>query len=218
MRDSFYEQLDVIVDELTGLTTSVRTAVADATVALLQADTSVAEKVIAGAPATGEAIDEMEERALMLLATQQPVATDLRQLVASLRMLADLERMSALAVHVAKIARRRIPESAVPLPVQPTIRKMADVADAMIESAAMIVANRDLGAAAALEVEDDEMDRLRRELFGHILDDKWEHGTEAAIDLALLGRYYERLGDHAVNMARRVVFLVTGELPVVNNS
>lgn len=214
MRDQYYEQLDLLVDELVSLTTNVRGAVADSTIALLDADTSKAEQVIATGPEVDESLDRIEERALMLLATQQPVATDLRQLVAALRMLADLQRMGALAVHISKIARRRMPDSAVPGPIQPIIRSMAQVADSMISSASDIVAQRDVNAAAELEVEDDEMDRLRVELFRTLLDDEWTFGTEAAIDLALLGRYYERLGDHAVNMARRVVFLVTGELPV----
>lgn len=214
MRDQYYEQLDRIVEDLVSLTTTVRRAVADSTVALLEADTAVAERVIVAGRDLDERVDEVEERALVVLATQQPVATDLRQIVAALRMLADLQRMNALAVHVSKVARRRMPESAVPLAVQPTIRSMATVADSMIDQAARIVANRDVTAAAQLELEDDTMDRLRKDLFRIVLDGSWEHGTEAAIDLALLGRYYERLGDHAVNMARRVVFLVTGELPV----
>lgn len=214
MRDQYYEQLDQIVDELVLITDRVRAAVADATTALLETDIATAERVIATDPLIDESIDEVEERALVLLATQQPVATDLRQLVSTLRMVADLQRMGALAVHVSKIARRRAPESAVPLPVQPLIRDMAKVADSMIGSAARIVSERDLGAAADLEVEDDEMDRLRQELFRVLLEGDWEHGVDTAIDLALLGRYYERVGDHAVNMARRVVYLVTGELPV----
>lgn len=216
MRDQYYEQLDRIVDDLVTLTTTVRNSVADSTTALLHADTAIAEKVIAAGRDIDASIDEVEERALVVLATQQPVATDLRQIVAALRMLADLQRMNALAIHVSKVARRRVPQSAVPLTIQPIIRSMASVADSMIEKAARIVGNRDLSAAAALEVEDDEMDRLRADLFRVLLDGSWEHGLEAAIDLALLGRYYERLGDHAVNMARRVVFLVTGELPVNN--
>lgn len=214
MRDQYYEQLDQIVDELVIITDRVRAAVAEATTALLTADAAIAERVIAAEPAIEETIDDVEERSLILLATQQPVATDLRQLVSTLRMVADLQRMSHLAVHVSKIARRRVPDSAVPLPVQPLIRDMARVADSMIGSAARIVSERDLGAAAELEIEDDEMDRLRKELFRVLLDGQWEHGVDAAIDLALLGRYYERVGDHAVSMARRVVYLVTGELPV----
>src|SRR5690606_18194 len=108
----YYEQLDQIVDELVLITDRVRKAVADSTAALLDTDFVTAERVIASGGEIDASIDEVEERSLVLLATQQPVATDLRQLVATLRMLADLQRMGALAVHVSKIARRRMPESA----------------------------------------------------------------------------------------------------------
>lgn len=212
MRDQYYEQLDQIVDELVQLTGTVRRAVADATRALLEADGQVAESVIDGDKLVDEATETIEERALLLLATQQPVATDLRQLVATLRMVADLQRMGALAVHVAKVARRRMPDRAVPDELHPTISAMARVADQMIDSASRIVANRDVPAAFALEEDDDEMDRLRKDLLRTLLGDDWDHGIEPAVDLALLGRYYERIGDHAVSMARRVVFLVTGQL------
>jgi phosphate transport system protein len=212
MRDSYYDQLDTIVDDLVALTGTVRGAVAESTTALLDADARLAEAVIGGDAAIDEAAEGIEERALLLLATQQPVATDLRQLVATLRMLTDLQRMGDLSVHVAKVARMRVPDSAVPPQLHPTIRSMAKVADSMIDAAARIVANRDVVAAARLEDEDDEMDRLRKDLFRTILSDSWQHGVEPAIDLALLGRYYERIGDHAVSMARRVVYLVTGEL------
>ena len=212
MRDQYYEQLDAIVDDLVNLTGTVRRAVASSTNALLDADARLAEVVIAGDAEIDEETEAIEERALLLLATQQPVATDLRQLVATLRMVTDLQRMGDLSVHVAKVARMRIPDPAVPPQLHPTIRAMAKVADSMIDAAARIVANRDVVAAAHLEDEDDEMDRLRKDLFRTLLSDSWSHGVEPAIDLALLGRYYERIGDHAVSMARRVVYLVTGEL------
>lgn len=212
MRDQYYEQLDSIVDDLVALTNRVRRAVGGATTALLEADAQAAEFVIAGDKLIDEATEAIEERALLLLATQQPVATDLRQLVATLRMVADLDRMGNLSVHIAKVARMRMPESAVPESLRPLIVKMAVVADQMIDAASRIVANRDVIAAARLEDEDDEMDQMRRSLFRTLLSDEWGHGVEPAIDLALLGRYYERIGDHAVSMARRVVYLVTGEL------
>ncbi|AWB91237.1 phosphate signaling complex protein PhoU [Aeromicrobium chenweiae] len=212
MRDQYYEQLDAIVDDLVDLTGTVRRAVADATKALLEADGQIAESVIAGDKDVDEATETVEERTLLLLATQQPVATDLRQLIATLRMLADLQRMGDLSVHVAKIARRRMPESAVPEHLHPTILSMAAVADSMIDSASRIVANRDVAKAAQLEAEDDEMDLLRKDLFRSLLGDSWDYGVEPAVDVALLGRYYERIGDHAVSMARRVVYLVTGQL------
>lgn len=212
MRDAYYEQLDTIVDDLVELTGTVRKAVAASTAALLNADGPLAERVIAGDKQIDETTEEIEERALLLLATQQPVATDLRQLVATLRMLTDLQRMGDLSVHVAKVARMRMPDVAVPTTLQPTIMAMASVADQMIHAASRIVANRDVDAAGRLEDTDDEMDRLRKDLFRALLGGTWEHGIEPAIDLALLGRYYERIGDHAVSMARRVVYLVTGEL------
>jgi phosphate transport system protein len=212
MRDAYYEQLDTIVDDLVQLTGTVRKAVAASTAALLNADGPLAERVIAGDKQIDETTEEIEERALLLLATQQPVATDLRQLVATLRMLTDLQRMGDLSVHVAKVARMRMPDVAVPVTLQPTIMAMASVADQMIHAASRIVANRDVDAASRLEDTDDEMDRLRKDLFRALLGGTWEHGIEPAIDLALLGRYYERIGDHAVSMARRVVYLVTGEL------
>ena len=211
MRDQSSEQLDAIVDDLVNLTGTVRRAVAESTKALLEADGTIAESVIAGDKDIDEATEMIEERATLLLATQQPVATDLRQLIATLRMLTDLQRMGDLSVHVAKVARRRMPESAVPENLHGTIREMAAVADSMIDSASRIVANRDVAAAAKLEDEDDQMDQLRRGLLRSVLGEDWEYGVEPAIDLALLGRYYERIGDHAVSMARRVVYLVTGQ-------
>lgn len=212
MRDLYYEQLDAIVDDLVSLTGTVRKAVSASTAALLNADGPLAESVIAGDKLIDDTTEEIEERALLLLATQQPVATDLRQLVATLRMLTDLQRMGDLAVHVAKVARLRMPDVAVPQNLQPTIMAMASVADQMVHAASRIVANRDVDAASKLESTDDEMDRLRQDLFRALLGGTWEHGIEPAIDLALLGRYYERIGDHAVSMARRVVYLVTGEI------
>lgn len=213
MRALYQEQLDGIVDDLVNLTARVRQAVADATTALLTADLSLAESVIENDATIDEMVELVEEHSFRILATQQPVATDLRQIVASLRMLTDLARTGDLAVHIAKVARMRVPEVAVPDQLKPTIEHMAKLADKMIDKASRTVANRDVDAAAALEDTDDKMDKLRKDLFRSILGDSWEHGVESAIDLALLGRYYERVGDHAVSMARRVVYLVTGEVP-----
>lgn len=212
MRDTFYDELDAVVDDLVAMTAAVRKAVREATEALINADGDKAESVIAADKEIDEARRIIEERSLLLLATQQPVATDLRQLVATLRMVADLERMGDLSVHIAKVARMRLPEVAVPESVRPIIDTMAEVADRMIESASRIVAERDLDAAAELETEDDQMDGAHRALFRELLGDEWNYGVEPAIDMALIGRYYERIGDHAVSMARRVVFLVTGEM------
>jgi phosphate transport system protein len=121
--------------------------------------------------------------------------------------------MGDLAVHIAKIARLRVPDVAVPDQVVPMIARMAAVAEVMIGKVEHIIANSDVAAAEELEEADQEMDKLRRNSFRELLGSEWKHGVEPAVDIALLGRYYERIADHAVSVARRVVFLVTGEHP-----
>jgi phosphate transport system protein len=126
-------------------------------------------------------------------------------------MVADLERMGDNAAHVAKIARRRYPSSAVPPPLRSTVLEMGHAAEEIVAKAGSVIAGRDLKLAAELEKDDDVMDELHRQLFTAILDDRWDQGVEAAIDITLVGRHYERFADHAVSVARRVVYLVTGE-------
>ncbi|MEP6665208.1 MAG: phosphate signaling complex protein PhoU [Nocardioidaceae bacterium] len=213
MRDQYQQQLDSILNEIVEMTGGVRAALSQATDALLNADLSAAELVISGDLAIDEARERIEHDSFEVLARQAPVAGDLRMLVASLRMVADLERMGDLSVHIAKVARLRYPTKAVPDILVPVIADMAKAADEMISAAADIVASRDVDGARALEAADDEMDQLRRSMFRTLLSDNWSEGVEPAVDMALLGRYYERIGDHAVSMARRIVFLVTGQHP-----
>jgi phosphate transport system protein len=211
MRNAYFDQLDSIVDELVDMTQVVQVAVARATQALLTADAEIAERVISDDAAIDAARERVEVRSFELLALQQPVASDLRMPVAALRMVADLERMGDLSVHVAKVARLRVPQLAVPAEIVPTIERMATVAEKMVGTVAGIIAERDVEGARRLEEDDEEMDQLRRSSFRLMLDDSWPHGVEPAVDIALLGRYYERIADHAVSLARRVVYLVTGE-------
>jgi phosphate transport system protein len=213
MREAFHDQLDSIFDDLVAMANDVRTAVAKATEALLEGDADIAEQVISGDAAVDAERERIEDNAFLLLSLQQPVAGDLRTLVAALRMVADLERMGDLAVHVAKIARLRVPATAVPGEVEPTIRRMAMVAELMVGKTAEIIGTRDIAGAAELSRVDEEMDQLRRASFRELLGSDWKHGIEPAVDLALLGRYYERIADHAVSVANRVVYVVTGEVP-----
>lgn len=214
MRNAFHDQLDAIFDDLAAICGQVEVAVAQATEALLGADATLAEEVISGDAAIDEAREQLEESAFELLSLQAPVAGDLRVVVAALRMVSDLERMGDLSVHVAKIARLRTPNSAVPQAVRPTIGRMAEVAEDMVRRTAEIIRTRDVDAADMLRADDDEMDKLRRGSFAELLSKDWSHGVEAAVDLALLGRYYERIADHSVSVANRVVFVVTGENPL----
>lgn len=213
MRDAYSDQLDAIRDDLLRMTGLVGNAVTEATRALLDADAALAERVITEDAQVDELRAKLEDESFEVLSLQQPVAGDLRMLVASLRMVGELERMGDLAVHVAKIARLRIPDVAVPDDVVPIIARMAAVAEVMVAKVGVIIAESDVAAAEELEQADEEMDRLRRTSFRELLGSDWKHGVEPAIDIALLGRYYERIADHAVSIAHRVVFLVTGNQP-----
>ena len=211
MREDFHGSLDAINDVLIEMTNLVGSAMSRATTALLDADLQLAERVIANDDAVDALYRDTEAKAFDLLVRQQPVATDLRQVVTSLRMVADLERMGDLALHVAKVARRRYPSSAVPPELRATILQMGHAAEEIVAKAGSVIALRDLTMAFELEKDDDVMDGLHRQLFTTMLAPEWTAGVEAAVDIALVGRYYERFADHAVSVAHRVVYLVTGE-------
>jgi len=211
MRATYREQLDDVLDGLVRMADDVAIAVGRATHALLTADLQTAEGVIAGDERLDRAMAVAERSLFELLARQAPVAGELRLVVASLRMVAELERMGDLAAHVAKIARLRYPGPAVPDRLRPSFTRMADVAEAMVRDAGQALAERSPTRAAALRDQDEEMDRLRRGQFTVLLGGDWADGVEAAVDAALLGRYYERIADHATTVARRVAYIVTGE-------
>jgi phosphate transport system protein len=211
MRDQYHEELDAISDQLVEMTRLVSSAMSRASTALADADLSLAESVISKDEQVDRLQRDLEQRAFDLLARQQPVATDLRIIVTSLRMSADIERMGDLARHVAKIARRRYPQSAIPAEIRGTVVEMAGIAIRMAAKVGSVIASKDVASALELESDDDEMDKMHRELYTELLEPSWTHGIEAAVDVTLVGRYYERFADHAVSVARRVVFLVTGE-------
>ena len=213
MRDSYREQLDDILADLVHMSQVVSSAVRSATTALLEADIHLAEQVISDDDKIDRKQSEVEARAFSLLARQAPVAGELRTLVATLRMVTELERMGDLAAHVAKIARLRYPEVAVPASLRANFVRMGDVAEKMVVTAGQTLNDRNIQNAQELRSRDEEMDELRRTQFRLLLSDDWNDGVEAAVDVALLGRYYERIADHAVSVANRVVFVVTGENP-----
>ena len=144
---------------------------------------------------------------------QQPVAGDLRTVVGSIHIGADIERMGALAVHVARISRLRHPESALPDDVRASFTEMGSKAVELARTAQEVLRSRDPDQAARLRDEDDAVDAEHQHLFTLLIDHKWQDGVCSAVDVALLGRYYERFADHAVEIGRRVVFEATGGLP-----
>ncbi len=213
MRDAYHEELDGISHKLVDMTRLVRSAMAQATSALLDADARIAEEVISGDKAINKIDLEIEETVFDLMARQQPVAGDLRTLITSLRMSADLERMGDLAAHIAKTARRRHPESCIPTELQVTILEMGQIAGRMVAKAGSVIASQDVAMGLELDTDDDAMDKLHRRLFTVLLSPKWSHGVEKAVDITLVGRYFERFADHAVHVAGDVVYLVTGQRP-----
>jgi phosphate transport system protein len=214
MRAAFHEQLSALCAQIGEMCGLAADAMERATHALLEADLSVAEQVIADQAHIVGMSRSAEDSAVKLLALQQPVASDLRSIVGSMHIGADLERMGALAAHVASIARLRHPECAVPDEVRDSFIEMGTVAVKLARTAQEVLLTGDPDRAAALRDEDDAVDVQHRHLFTVLIDRKWHDGVSAAVDVALLGRYYERFADHAVEIGRRVVFEATGGLPM----
>ncbi|QLQ17157.1 MAG: phosphate signaling complex protein PhoU [Micropruina sp.] len=217
MRESYHESLNSVVEDLVKMTEKVQTAVRLSTKALLDADLTVAEQVISDDLALDAQHDDLEVRCFSLLARQAPVAGELRTVVAAMRMVADLARMGDLAAHIAKIARLRYPERAVPEGLVPNFTLMARVAEEMVETAGRSLRERNAHDAARLADSDEEMDELRKGQFRVLMGKDWPYSVESAVDVALLGRYYERIADHAVIMASRVIYVVTGNHPEGEN-
>jgi phosphate transport system protein len=211
MRQAYDEQLAEVTDGLVQLADAVAVAMNRATTSLLDADLDMAESVIAGDAVIDSLAQDLEERMFELTVRQQPVASDLRSLVAALRISASLERMGDLAVHIAKAARLRYPNQTLPPELRNTIIQMGQIAQEIVNRAGQVIRTRNVVAARELQAVDERMDRLHRDLFGVMLARDWPHGVEAAIDITLIARYYERFADHATTIARRVIQVVTGE-------
>lgn len=211
IRSVFQDELDSVSQSLVDLTGMVAASMAKATTAILSRDLKMAEEVIATDTTIDEYQHETDSRVIDIIARQQPVASDLRALVTALRMGSDLERMGDMAHHVAKIARSRHPEPAVPAELVLIIEAMGEAAVKITNKVGLVIATRDTALALEVERDDDEMDNLHRKLISVLIEPNWKHGIETAIDLTLLGRYYERYADHAVSISRRVYFLVTGK-------
>ncbi|CAB4594899.1 unannotated protein [freshwater metagenome] len=211
IRSVFQDELDGVSQSLVDLTEMVSESIAKATTSVLTADLELAEDVIA----TDDRIDnfqhELDARIIDIIARQQPVASDLRALVTALRMSADLERMGDMSHHIAKISRLRHPDPAVPTELVNIFEAMGRAAQKITNKTGVVIATRNTDMALEVERDDDEIDKLHRQLIGALVDPNWTHGVETAINLTLLGRYYERYADHAVSVSRRVYFLVTGK-------
>ncbi|OBA87394.1 phosphate transport system regulatory protein PhoU [Mycobacteriaceae bacterium 1482268.1] len=214
MRTAYYRELSTLCEQLGEMCGLAAGAMEHATSALLDADLTLAEQVIADHEHLVALSQRTEATALRLLALQAPVAGDLRRIVGSIHISADVERMGALAVHVASISRLRHPDCALPAEVRTSFAEMGAKSVQLARTAQEVLLTNDSGKAARLQEEDDAVDAEHRHLFTLLIDHKWQGGVCSAVDVALLGRYYERFADHAVEIGKRVVFEETGGLPI----
>lgn len=210
MRVIFNEEMKAVANNLERMAELVAHAISDAGNALVNADLDAAQTVIN----KDADLDSLEastiDQCLTLLARQNPVATDLREVVATMRLAATFERMGDLTSHVAQIARRTWPESAIPEEAREIIVDMVDFLQGLSGRLTNMVANRDVKMAETIIAGDDTLDKLHEKIFALVEGDDW-HGTRRQlIDVVLLSRFIERIGDHSVAAARQIVFIISG--------
>jgi phosphate transport system protein len=211
MRTAYHAELARLTEHLGEMCGLAGVAMEHATQALLQADLVLSEQVLTAHDKIAAMSTAAEANAFALLAPlHAPVVGDLRAIVSALQMVVEIDRMAALALHVAEITRWRHPQHALPVEVNGYFAEMGRIAVKLGNNAQEVVLNRDPLKAARIRQDDDAMDELHRHLFTVLMDQEWKHGVAAAVDVTLLGRYYERFADHAVQLARRVIFQTTG--------
>lgn len=218
MRQTYHGQLDELRVDVVRLGLMATDAIAAGTDAFLEADLAGADRVIHADKAIDDLTHSIEERCYTTLARQQPMASDLRMVVAVLRTIHEIERTGDLMVNVAKTTRRLYPVE-LPDPIRRIIEQMGHQAGVQIRLSIEAFAESDTVRATALEDMDDVMDDLQRELFRTIfaLGKADEAGLQQMVQVALVGRFYERMADHAVNIGERVTYMVTGEMPGVDS-
>ena len=212
MRDRYHNDLAKIVDRVLELFDLVEVAITQATEALLDQDRVAAEDVITRDASVDAVCRDIEAAAIDVQVRQQPVASDLRLLLAVQRIVSDLERSGDLAKNIAKQARRRYPDVVVPEPMRETVVAMGAAAADLIRKAAEVFVNQDAALARQIESEDDHLDALHRSLLAQVISSNRSDPVETTVDLTLIGRFYERFADHAVAIGRQVIYLSTGEL------
>lgn len=214
VRKSFHQALDEIRQEIVQMAAFVTEGIPRATEAMLAGDMAEAQLIIDGDDPLDAKAVELEETCYQQLALQQPMAGDLRGIVAALRMIAEIERSGDLVVNIAK-GSRRIFGTELPSRLRGLIDQMGDEATRLFRLSIDSYIDGDAGVAAALDDLDDRLDALHREYIQEIflVHNAGEMGIQPAVQLALIGRYYERIGDHAVNIGERVRYMVTGWLP-----
>lgn len=213
MRTAYREDLDAFAHDLIVMCDSVQTIMDKASHALLKTSLQAAEEALSMSDELEEIRVRCEERAVELLALEGPVARDLRQVVSSIYIVEDFNRMGALAMHVAKAARRRHPEHAVPDRMVGYFAEMARLVKEMAARTRDILVDPNADVALQLTEDDDAVDDLNEHLLIMLTQREWRYTTREAVDVALLARFYERYADHCVNVAARIVYLISGLNP-----
>jgi phosphate transport system protein len=213
MRTNFHAELDRLAAELGAMCATAGSIMECATASVVGGDTAAARRVDVELAHLDALHTRVQDRTLALLARQAPVARELRFVVSAIRIAADADRMGGLAANIVKVTRRRHPDAAVPPETIPHFAEMGRVAVELAKRTHRALVDVDAAAAREIGPADDEMNELHRGLFALVSDPAWPHGSAAAADVALLGRFYERFGDHAVDIAGRIVFEATGDSP-----
>lgn len=211
MTQVFQKELGEVQDRLVDLSESVTEIMEKASMAFLNSDVKKADEAIALAEVNEQRALAIDELAIRILSRQSPVARDLRILVSALRISASLERMGALAGHIATIARFRYPESAVPEALRKTFGEMGALDCALSRKLTQLLRNTDVDLARSIQAEDERVDELHRSVFDLVLSDSWKENAMYTVDVTLASRYHERFADHVVDISAKVAYLTTGE-------
>ena len=211
MRELFQQELHEVQDRLVDIASLVVDAITDAVEAFNKSDVTLAESVIARDNKIDDAVISLDELAMAIMARQAPVAKDLRIVVSALRISASLERMGDMAEHLAQLARYRFPEKVVPKSIRPTFKEMGALDIEMAKMLVELLKTENIDVAHKIRDEDDKVDALHLSVFETVLSDTWSQETETTVDATLASRYLERFADHAVSIAKKMVYLATGE-------
>lgn len=210
MRVIYNEELKAVADDFNRMVQGVSKAIHGAGDALLNQNLEAAQAVIDGDIEIDALESSVIDQCVKLLAKQNPVATDLRVVVSTMRLASTLERMGDLARHVAEAARRTYPASPLQEDAQPLFAEMQEFLNGLADSIVAMFETRDTKVAESIILNDDRLDVLHKKTLELAQSENWSGTNQQLIDVVLIGRFMERLGDHAVSAARRVVFIVSG--------
>ncbi|HEY9424366.1 MAG TPA: phosphate signaling complex protein PhoU, partial [Microterricola sp.] len=210
MREVFQQELREVQDRLVELSGLVAVSIDKATRAFNESDVTLAEEVIADDDKIDGLTVALDELAIMILARQQPVARDLRIVVSALRISASLERMGDMSTHIAQLARYRFPDKVVPKSLRGTFAEMGRLDVEIAQKLTELLRSQDVKMAETIRNDDDEIDALHLKVFDKVLGETWKGEAADTVDATLASRYHERFADHAVSIAKKVLYLATG--------